>query len=998
MKKICYALFSFLLAYGQGFAQIEITGKVTESGTGAAMSGVTVYSRTTNTGVSTDEQGNYRIHVKGKSDILVFSFVGYASEEVNIAGRTKINVTLTTGDKKLQEVVVVAYGTEDRKKITGSVAKVDGKEFQDIPMVSVDQMLQGKVAGLQSVAASGQPGALQEIRIRGIGSLIASSEPLFVIDGIPANTGDLSSVTTTSNALAGLNPNDIESISVLKDASAASLYGARAGNGVILITTKKGRQGKTRISFDTEYGSGSTAFLNNLAKPLSASQYTTLSLEGLVNAGLTPAQATGYFNGVFQADNGYNTDWLGLVTRKGATQVYNISASGGDDRMTFYVSGGYFKQQSVVIGSDLTRVSGTASLKYNLNSKVSISVNINASHFDQNTPSQSSNFRNPVLAAFFLRPFQHPYNKDGTYDYSKSDFEQAFNPLAIVHYDRQLLGNTKLIGTIGGEYNILRNLKFTSRLGIDYITLEEQLYFNPFFGDGVTQHGEIWNIYTRPFNWVWTNTLDYHQELSKSGNFTADLKIGEEAQKSKEYLVTAYGSGVPSLTTLTLPPPTTPKAATGSGSDYAFDALFSNLQLNFENKYSLSGSYRRDGSSRFGISNPYGNFWSVGAAWNLDRENFLISSKLISGLKLRASYGSNGNAEIGNYSAQSSFGFGHNYDRLPGGVPTNIGNPKLTWEQNSPFDAGIELGLFKNRLTIESDYYRRKTTNLLQNVPLSLTSGFSSFLDNIGSIENKGFELTLNAVPVLTKNFRWDLSFNIAFNHNKVLSLNHGNSIINGTQIIRVGKDVQSVYTFIWAGVDPQTGSGLWYTDSTKKAKTPDITKVQNAIIGSNSPKAFGGLSTSFSYKGISLSAQFNFQYGNLLFDTWGFLNESDGAYFNVNQNQRELHRWQKQGDKTDMPQYVAGNQTQSNGFSSRYFYKGDFIRLRNVTLTYRLPKKILEHIKSENLQVYLRGTNLWTKTYDPNLTFDPEQPVNGVSDLQVLIQQTFSIGLNLNF
>jgi TonB-dependent starch-binding outer membrane protein SusC len=998
MRKLLNALTVLLFAFATANAQNGITGKVTDARDGLPLSGVSVRVKGETVGVQTDLNGSFRISSASKGKVLIISHVGYASQEIVIGNREDISVSLSTEEKKLQEVIVVAYGSQEKTKITGSVAKVDGKELQDIPMPSVDQMLQGKVAGLQSVAASGQPGALQEIRIRGIGSMNASSEPLFVIDGIPANTGDFTSNTTTSNALAGLNPNDIESISVLKDAAAASLYGARAANGVILITTRKGRPGKTKIGFDSEYGSSKVAFLNDLAKPLNASQWTTLTQEGLVNAGLDSASADGYLQSVFGTNNGYNTDWLNLVTRKGISQQYNVSASGGDSKTTFYASGGYFKQQGVVIASDFTRYSGSLNVRHNVNEKMSIGMSINAAHYDQTTPNQSGNFRSPVLAAFYLLPFQHPFNKDGTYDYSSSDFDQIYNPLAIAHYDRQLLGNTKLLGTMDGNYNILKNLKFSTKVGIDYFNLEEQTYYNPFFGDAASREGDLYNVYTRVFNWVWTNTLDYHQAFDKDGDLTADLKVGYESQKSKEYIITAYGSGLPQLTTLQLPPPATPKIATAAGSDYSFDAVFSNLQFNYKNKYSLSGSLRRDGSSRFGVNNQYGTFWSVGAAWNIDKEQFLADSKVISGLKLRASYGTNGNAEIGNYSGQALFGFGASYNRNPGGLPTNVGNPNLTWEQNKPFDVGLELGVLKNRINIETDYYVRNTNQLLQNVPLSLTSGFSSYPDNIGSIQNKGFEFTLNATPILTKAFRWDLSFNIAFNKNKVTSLNNGQDIINGTQIIRVGKDVQSVYTYLWAGVDPATGSGLWYTDSTKKATTSDVTQVKNAIAGSNSPKAFGGLTNTISYMGLSLSGQLNFQYGNLLFDQWGFLNESDGAFFNLNQNQRELRRWQRPGQITDMPQYIAENPSQSNSPSTRYFYKGDYIRLRNLTLSYQLPKKWLNQIKLDNVMFYIRGTNLWTKAADKNLTFDPEQPINGSNDLQVLMQKTFSFGLNLNF
>ncbi len=999
MRKISILISVFILFCVPLLAQNIITGKVTDSKDGSPLAGVTVRIKETGNSVITKEDGTYELRVNGKHNTLVFSYIGYAPEEVTINNRSNISIALSSDERKLQEVVVVAYGSQDKSKVTGAIAKVDGKEFQDVPMASVDQMLQGKVAGLQSVASSGQPGALQEIRIRGIGSINASAEPLYVIDGIPANTGDFSRNSTTSNALAGLNPNDIESVSVLKDASASSLYGSRAANGVIIITTKKGRTGKTKIGFDAEYGWSHTAFLSNLGKPLTKAQYTELTTEGLMNATGGDTATTNFYLDALGANNGYNTNWIDEVTRQGISQQYNLSLSGGDARTTFYLSGGYFKQQAVVIGSDFTRYSGDINIRHKLNDKIAVGISINASHVNQNTPAQSANFRSPVLAAYYLRPYQHPYNKDGTYDYSPDDFEQIYNPLAITHYDYSKLGSTKLLGTINGDYDILPGLRFSTRVGIDYFTLEEPSYFNPFFGDFVTNGGRFTNFYTRVFNWVWTNTLDYKRDIDKNGDWNFDIKVGYEAQKSNEYDLSADGTGVPQLTTLPLPPTSNPDIALASGNDYSFASVFSTLQLNFKNKFSLSGSLRNDGSSRFGVDNRYGTFWSVGGAWNIDKEGFMANATFISTLKLRASYGTNGNANIGSYSWRALYGYGNDYNKIPGSGPASVGNPNLTWELNKPFDVGIELGILKNRVNIEADYYIRKTTQLLQNVPLSLTSGFGSYPDNIGSMENKGFEFTLNTSPIVSKSFRWDLSFNIAFNKNRVTALDNNADIVTIPFIIRKGEDVQSVYTFIWAGADPQTGAPLWYKDGTKKETTSDVTQVNNAIVGSASPKGFGGMTTTLTYKGLSLTAQFNYQYGNLLTNSWGFLNESDGAFFSLNQDEKVYQRrWKQPGDKTDIPQYVAGNQSQSNSLSTRYFPKGDYVRLRNVTLAYSLPKKIINRAKIDNVQIYLRGTNLWTKAFDKNLTFDPEQPINGLNDLQILMQKTFSVGINLNF
>jgi len=998
MRKILCFISLLTLYCAPLLAQNAITGKVTDSKDGSPLAGVTVRLKEGGTAVVTKVDGTYQIKSSNKQSILVFSSIGYATEEVNIGTRTRINVSLSTEEKKLQEVVVVAYGASEKRKVTGSVTKVSGKEFEGVPMPSVDEMLQGKVAGLQSVATSGQPGAFQQVRIRGIGSINAGSDPLYVIDGIPANTGDFSQNTTTANALAGLNPNDIESVSVLKDAAAASLYGSRAANGVILITTKKGKAGKTKVTFDLQSGFSDPSFLNNQGKPLSWEQYTALTTEGLNNATGGDSATVAFYLDALGKNNGHNTDWIGLVTRQGITQQYNASVSGGDQRTTFFVSGGYYKQQAVVIASDFTRYSGDFNIRHKISDKVQVGLSVNGSHSIQTTPTQSAFFRSPVLAAYYLRPYQYPYNADGSYNYDPNQFEQIFNPMAIAHYDWSTLRTTKILGSLNGDYDIIRGLRFSTRIGLDYLALEEPSYQNPFFGDAVTSGGNMTNIYTRVSNWVWTNTLDYTRNIDKGGNLTGDVIVGYEAQKSTTYSINAIGNGVPQLTTLPLPPTSNPTTAVATGSDYAFSSVFSKLQLNFKNKVSLSGSLRSDGSSRFGSNNRYGTFWSVGAAWNIDRESFFPETDYVTGLKLRASYGTNGNANIGNYGWRSLYGFGVDYNKLPGSRPTQVGNNNLTWELNKPFDVGLELSLLKNRITIEADYYIRKTTQLLQSVPLSLTSGFGSYPDNIGSLENRGIEITVNATPYVTKDFRWDLSVNFAMNKNRVTALDNNADIVSLPYIIRKGEDVQSIYTWLWKGADPQTGAPLWYKDGTKKETTSDVTQVNNTIIGSASPKGFGGLTTTFTYKGISLSGQFNYQYGNYLYNQWGFLSESDGAFFSLNQDKKEYERrWQKAGDITDVPQYVAGNQSGSNNTSSRYFFKGDYIRLRNVSLSYSFPKSMMSRIHIENLTIYVRGTNLWTKTFDNNITFDPEQPINGANDLQVLMQKTFSFGLTVN-
>lgn len=995
MKKLLLTV-TCMLSVMLVFAQRVITGKVTdENGNPVANASVTV--KETGAGVSTNAAGDFSIPVDSRSKTLVFSYVGKSNEEMVIGSQLVINASLKQEGKALDEVVVVAYGTQVKKKVTGAIAKVDGSDLENKPFTSVDQMLQGKVAGLQSTSPTGQPGGIQQVRIRGIGSITAGAAPLYVVDGIPINSGDVSRLNNTSNALAGINPNDIESISVLKDAASASIYGSRAANGVILITTKKGKAGKSKIRIDSEFGFGNTAYINDLAKPLNRDQYFTLTREGLVNAGATQAQIDATLN-TLGFNNTANEDWVGNVTRQGTTQNINVSLSGGDSKTTFYTSAGFFDQKAVVITSDFRRYSGSFNLRHKASDKLTVGINATGSYIHQNSPAQSSGFRNPVAGAYWLRPSQNAYNADGSLNISNTVFNQLYNPLAIAEYDRIQLNNVKVLTNFTGEYQFYKDLKYTTKFGIDFINIEEERYDNPFFGDSRTVGGRMYNYDTRLANWVWSNLLNYKHDFLANKELGVDLTVGYEAQKSKQYNITTRGEGVPATTSIPLPVPSSPSVASGARTDYAFVSVLSMAQVSYKNKYSLSGSVRRDGSSRFGSNNKYGTFWSVGGAWNLDQENFMKGIKFINALKVRSSYGVNGNAEIGNYTWKGTYIFNANYNQQPGSAPNQVENPDLTWEINKPFNVGLDVVVWDGRLTVNADYYVRKTENLILNDPLSRTSGFNSVSANVGSMENKGVEFQVNVIPVRTKDLTWDFTFNIALNKNKITALRNNADILGLPFIRRVGEDFQSIYTRLWAGVDPATGNPLWYTDATKSQTTTNVTTVQRGIIGSASPKGFGSFSTSVNYKGFSLDAQFNYQYGNLVYDNWGFISWSDGFNPQLNKIQKQLRRWQKPGDFTDVPKYVYGGANVSNAESSRWYYKGDFIRLRDLTLSYSLPKSIMNAVKLDNAKFYVRGTNLWTKAFDENITFDPEQPLTGVNDLQILLQRTISVGLTLGF
>ena len=1001
MKKKILLLMYMLVSVVWMYAQTKtVTGKVQDE-SGTPLSNVSIQVKGTKQGTVSSGTGEFSLSVPSNATTLVFSLLNYKTQELSL-GTSPMLVKLVSSVDDLADVVVVAYGTTRKPEVTGSMGIVKAKDLENKPFTSVDRALQGAVAGLQSVASSGTPGASQQIRIRGIGSINASSEPLWVLDGIIVNTGDASRLTTTANLLSTLNPNDIESITVLKDASASSLYGSRAANGVILVTTKKGRSGKTKFRFDTEVGYSDKAYFNEDYRPLNASEYFELTREGLVNAGASPTAVTSTLTSLGFGNN-VDYNWLDAVTKKGTQRQYNLSASGGNDRTTYNLSGGYFRQEGVTLQSDFQRWNGNMGITSKATDRLTISTTINTGFVQQNAPLAGGSFGNPILSSYFLLPSRAARNPNGSLNISAPDFGPGnlHNTVATAEMDKRFLKQLSARGGLTAEYKILDNLKFTSRYGIDYNVLEEEQYNNPFHGDGQSVGGRAFVFYTRLFNYTWTNLLDYKFSFGKAKDFTTTVQVGYEAQDSRTLSSSISATGFPATTQLTYPVvAATPTQATATGSDFSFLSAFSSASINYKNKYVLTGSLRRDGSSRFGNQNRYGNFWSVGGTWNLDQEFFMKDIKLISQLKLRASYGVNGNAGIGNYDWQPTYSYGSNYNQQPGSGPNNIGNTSLTWEINKPFNVGLDVSLMNNIITLTADYYIRETSSLLLDAPVSRTTGFSTVRDNIGTMENKGFELSLNAIPVTTKNFQWSVNINYANNRNKILSLVNNQDIITGIFVRRIGQDFQSFYAPRWAGIDPANGDPQWYKTSTGKETTNNFNDAQRTILGSASPRYFGSLTNTLKYKGFSLDVQLYFSGGNLTQDTWAgfYMGSGNGPTFNKVLRQF-TERWKAPGDNNaTLPRYVYGGNRLAQNPSTLYLYKGDYGRIRDLTLSYQLSEGLIKKLKLNSAVFYVRGTNLFTLVRDKKLPWDPEQGVASQTNLNVFIPKTITAGINIGF
>lgn len=948
-------------------------------------------------GTKTDDQGNYTIAVPANAKVLSFSALNFETQEQSIGSKTEINVVLAATVSELQQVIVTGYGTTKKAANTGSIAIVKAADIENLPFSSVDKALQGKVAGLQSVASSGQPGASQSILIRGASSINASSQPLWVIDGVPVNAGDASRLQTTGNLLSTLNPNDIESISVLKDAASQSIYGSRAANGVIVITTKKGKGGKTKFRFDTEVGSSDVAYQNPKYLPLDANEYINLTRTGLINAGYSAATVNAQAIALGEG-NGINFNWYDNVMRTGSQKQFNLSAEGGNDKTTFFLSGGHFYQEGTSINSQLARNNLNVRINNKATERLSLGFNMNVGNVSQRAPLAGGAFGNPLLSTYFLLPTYSAYKADGSYNYVLNG--GLHNTVALAEIDKRFLRQTSARGSLTADYKILDNLKFRSVYGIDYNNLEEDQYNNPNHGDGLATNGRAFAYYTRYFNYVWTNTLDFQQNITRNGDLTSSTQIGYEAQKSAGYFSSLQSQQFPPSLSLVWPASgASPTTASATISEYTFESQFASTNLNYQNRFVLSGSFRRDGSSRFSKNNRYGNFWSIGATWNIDREKFMNDQKIFDQLKLRSSYGVNGNAGIGNYESPALYGFGFNYNQLPGSAPTNVGDPNLTWELNKPFNIGLDFSVLKNRVNVTVDWYIRKSENLLLSVPLSTTSGFGSATRNIGAMQNKGIEFSINIVPVQTKDLRWDIDFNLANNQNKVTSLPFGNDIISGNYIYRQGVSINTFFLREWAGVHPGTGDPLWY-DTDKHGASTNVYPGANARIlaGQALPKYFGSLTNAVNYKGFTLSAQLYYSFGNQVYDTWRgyYLGSGFGATFN--KVKRQLDAWTTPGQITDVPKYIYNGNKNFNSGSTYNLNDGSFVRVRDIQLGYNVPKATLEKLKLGSANIYVRGTNLFTWVKDQNLPFDPEQGTGSSTNLNVFIPKTVTVGLSLTF
>lgn len=1044
MKKLTVFLTFALLLIAEAYAQSPrtVTGKVTDD-KGTPLSGVTISAVGMNKNALSENNGTFSIQVSEKVKSLKITYVGFDSKEVSISGVSTVTVSLSPEDKALNEVVVVGYGTQKKRDITGSIASVKGEALANKPTQSFEQALGGRAAGVQVVIPSGVLNAPPVLRIRGANSISLSSYPLIVVDGVPVFTGDGSSTSAAGNVLSSINPNDIESVDVAKDAAATAIYGSRAANGVLFITTKKGKPGRSKVTLDSWIGFSNP---QRLQQVLDAQQYTDYKNEALRNAGTFNAATNAFATTVGADGKIINTNWADIVYRQGLQHSNTISLSGANESTSYYFSTGYTEQEGIINRNDFKRLTLLMNVDHKAGKFFSMGGKIQYTS-DKNTAATSSGSLGDAFAtaglgrvALITAPNVGPFNADGSYNQAngligvmgnKLGQVGFYNPQITMDLNRSNSYGEHLVSNLYAQFKPVNWLAVRTQYGLDYLMVDNDVFSHPLSGEGFSATGSVSAIFNKNKRWVWTTTAQFDKVFAQ--DHTVSVLAGIEQQKSDQnsYGLNRVTVADPAFTNIQGGWVTPNTSGLGIGENYLYSE-FARGQYNFKRKYFLTANVRRDGASQLGVNSKYGIFWGVSASWDVLSEKFIQNIKLdkvFSSLRLRSSYGKVGNiGGLGNFASLSTFSSG-----LYGSAGTvgysQAGNPNLTWETSKKTDVGLNFGLFNDRLTAEIGYYNSNNDGLLLFVPQPPSAGLPSNIPtNIGSMYNRGFEFDIKYNVVQNKDFSWTTSFNLSTNDNKVLSLAPGiTNIIGSTgglenpSITMPGQPIGMLFVTRTAGVDPASGrriflnaqgrqvlfqhvapagqSRFMYADG---SVAPTVSSADAIVYKNTHAKIFGGFENNLRFKNFELNALFTYQMGNwLYYGTQAGLR--DQRFWNNEVG--VLNRWQKAGDVTEFPRAVFGDNV-SNGSSFPLdinVFKGDFIKLRTLTIGYNIPKNMLEKIKISNARFYVSGNNLLILTAYPGP--DPEVSSNGngttnfgVDRNTVANQRTITVGINVGF
>lgn len=962
--------------------------------------------RSTN-GVITDFNGKFTLEVD-ESASLVVSYIGYLAQDIPTKGKGDFHIILKEDTNTLDEVVVTGYGDFKKATYTGSAFVLTTEKLEALPVVSVGQMIESNIPGISVVAGtSSQPGAKTTLRVRGVASMNASTEPLYVLDGVPIPSYDLSNFTSMSEAggmgfIETLNPADIESITVLKDAASASLYGAKGANGVVLITTKKGKEGKLRVNMAAKYGI--TDFAYTYRPLMGGEERRELIHEGLVNfqldKGVSEQEAQQYADANIdqyakRLPQGYS-DWESALFKTGYQQDYNLSASAGNQNSSFIGSLGYTKQTGVSLNSEMERFTGRvdASNKYK---KVEFGMNASFS-WTKNVHLPEGKFYGSAIYAskVNLTPSTPIYNEDGTYASGYRE-NNGYNPILEAEVNDYYARTVRAMGTAKIAYNVWDNLKVSSVFTVDYSLTKDFFFQSPDGRDGATYQGRERMQMTDRIRYTSQNNLTYSKTFGKHS--VSAVTAFEVMKYDYEDLYAAkktYGQDI----NTSLGNAADPIDADQKLQEDALMSYVASVNYSYDDKYYASFSFRRDGSSRLSPDTRWGNFWSLSASWRLSQERFMQPLKsVLSDLKLRASYGVNGNLPSSYYGYQSTYTTGAFYSGKPSLWESTLGNEELTWEKNYALNLGLDIGLF-SRVNVSLDWYTRTTKDLLMSKQLNSISGFSSLLTNVGQMRNTGVELEVRSNNIKTKDFSWITAFNLSHNKNKILKLADLPWFVDGRYVRKEGYPFNTIYLREYAGVDPETGSALYYDNQQDengnytKNKVTDPGQASPIPLKDITPTISGGFMNTFNYKFIDLSFNLSYSFGGYSYDNASYILQDDGYSVISNKSTEQRRRWQKPGDITDVPRFVYGNKKGGNYNSSRAIHSTDHIRLKSLILGLNAPKAWLQKLGIGNARIYFSGTNLLTwAAYDQ---YDPE--MSGVVGFYTPPLKTYAFGLELKF
>ncbi|WP_157637857.1 SusC/RagA family TonB-linked outer membrane protein [Flexithrix dorotheae] len=990
MKRFLLMNVALVLCIFSAYAQDRtLTGTVTSGeDDNSPLPGVNVLIKGTSQGTITDIDGNFKLNAPEGAQALVFSYVGFLNQEVEIGSQSNFNVVLMPDDEVLQEVIVVGYGTQSESVTLQSVSKVSKEQFENQPIVNPQELIQGRAAGVQMVGTSGVIGSQANIRIRGVASISAGGEPLFVIDGVPLN--DASGSTGYSNdqgavalnPLQDLNPNDIEDISVLKDAAAVAIYGSRGANGVIMITTKKGKAGKTKINADYYKGWSEPTSLISM---MNAEQYKTFVNDYRVAQGLAP---NNYPEGGF--------DWPGAVVQTGSVDNFNISASGGNESTKFYMGMTYMKNKAFTIGNSLDKLNGRINLNHDISKRVRIGLNTAISYLDNDRINSDNSTFAPLTSSYLQFPYVQPYNEDGTF--TNTGF--IANVLAIEALSTRKLISRRTTGNIFAEIDIAEGLMFKTDWGIDGVQTEETIRDPEIVSPGGYGYKRI----IQDNKWLTTNTLNYNKSF---GVHTVDVLVGASFETSNRNNMAVEGSGFVSDKLPNVGSAATPSLTSATGTQWALSSQFSRVNYRYKDKYIVEGSLRRDGSSRFGMDNKWGTFWALSAGWRLSEEDFIKNLDFFDQLKLTASYGTAGNDRVDNFASLGLYegGVDSDYAGIAGIRPTQAANPLLGWEESSQVDIGLSTAILNSRLSVDFNYYVKTTDGMLFDVPLPYTTGFASISQNIGKMENRGVDLMINGDIIQGNDFSWTANLNMGFVKNKVLSLPENTSpegdFLEGSASQRaiVGHSVNTFYLIRYSGINSETGDAEWLTRDGEITNSP--TASDRVIVGSAIPDLTGGFSNTLKYKGFDLNIFFTFVQGNKVFRGGRRFTENMGSSFN--KSTELLDYWTQPGDNSFAPALSSSTAPIFAQRSTLQLEDGSYVRLRNLTLGYNLPSSILGKTKIlSRARIYAMAQNLLTfaKTdLEPELNGNgTDNQIQGEGFFTPPMPKTITLGVSLGF